>query len=307
MNDFTEGDLRLTQRFLGRLARRLSADEHTAEDLVQDTWVASLRHPRAVARGPYAARGWFARVLHSRAINRALADRSRSDREAAAARGEAAPPVPNVEEELEVGRRVLAAVDELPEAQRRAILLRYWHDMKPGAIARKLGVPVATVKTRLASGRAQLRSKLDRSYGSREAWALALLPLGESAPAIPFSLEGSLASSLLRVGAAAAVVAAGWAGWIGVQQLRTDGGRLDSESSPAPVVVETAGARDRRRGLGRHDLRPSGDRWRSARARRIRPLGSKCRRPRPRRPSSPVRRSRAPCSMPTAVASRASP
>src|SRR5688572_12336109 len=49
--------------FLRRLARGLVRDEHTAEDLVHDTWLAALRRPEGPLRDP---RGWLNAVLRRR-------------------------------------------------------------------------------------------------------------------------------------------------------------------------------------------------------------------------------------------------
>ena len=48
--------------WLRKLARRLVADEHLAEDLAQDTLVAALEHSRT---GRVASRAWLRRVLHN--------------------------------------------------------------------------------------------------------------------------------------------------------------------------------------------------------------------------------------------------
>ena len=62
---FDPGQLIDHQRFLARLARALVVDEHAAEDLVQDTWVAALEG--APTEPPL--RGWLGRVLRNRSIN----------------------------------------------------------------------------------------------------------------------------------------------------------------------------------------------------------------------------------------------
>jgi RNA polymerase sigma-70 factor (ECF subfamily) len=52
------------------------------------------------------------------------------------------------------------AVAELPEQFREAVVLCYFEDLKPSEAAEVLGVPAATVRTRLARGLEQLRRKL---------------------------------------------------------------------------------------------------------------------------------------------------
>ena len=55
---------------------------------------------------------------------------------------------------------VLAAVDELPAHYRTAIYLFYYEGYPASEIGKILGVPTATVHTRLARGRAKLRDIL---------------------------------------------------------------------------------------------------------------------------------------------------
>jgi DNA-directed RNA polymerase specialized sigma24 family protein len=74
-----------------------------------------------------------------------------------------------------------AALDELPEAERRALYLRYYEGLSPPDIARAVGAPLGTIKSRLALGREHLRRRLDRDYGERGSWLGLLMPLGATA------------------------------------------------------------------------------------------------------------------------------
>jgi RNA polymerase sigma-70 factor (ECF subfamily) len=51
---------------------------------------------------------------------------------------------------------LVAALKEIPEAQRRAIVLHHLVDLPVDEVAREMGVPVGTVKARLSRGRAAL-------------------------------------------------------------------------------------------------------------------------------------------------------
>ena len=51
-------------------------------------------------------------------------------------------------------------VDQLPEAQRRAITLYYFEERAVGEVAEMLGLPEGTVKTHLHRARATLRQRL---------------------------------------------------------------------------------------------------------------------------------------------------
>ena len=152
------------------IARALLGDEHRADDVFQETCVRALeRPPRAGA----ALAGWLTRVARNLAINHRRREGLRPEREEVAARPEA---VRDAEErDLELEEQMLAAVRELEPPYRTVLYLRYWRDLGPSAIARELGVPVATVKTRLQRGIERLRRDLDRRYGGeRGPWSHAL-------------------------------------------------------------------------------------------------------------------------------------
>ena len=99
----------------------------------------------------------------------------RREREALAARAEAVPSVLDAAATSEVARDVSAAVAALEEPFRTAVVLRFWHGLPPRAIARRLGVPVNTVRSRIQRGLARLREQLDgRHGGERMGWAVPL-------------------------------------------------------------------------------------------------------------------------------------
>jgi protocatechuate 3,4-dioxygenase beta subunit len=82
--------------------------------------------------------------------------------------------------------------------------------LPPREVARRLGVPVETVRTRLKRGHALLRARLDGDYGDdREAWCKALLPFALARPARVLAphLGGKFG---LALGGAAIVASACW-------------------------------------------------------------------------------------------------
>lgn len=64
-------------------------------------------------------------------------------------------------------QQVFRALDELPEAQRLPIVLVALKDMSYADAARTLDVPLGTLYSRLARGRAALREKMDGLKSTR--------------------------------------------------------------------------------------------------------------------------------------------
>ncbi len=64
---------------------------------------------------------------------------------------------------------LVSALQLLPEAQRRALVLHHLCDLPVQDVARELGVPVGTVKARLSRGRAALAEHLSDEEGARRA------------------------------------------------------------------------------------------------------------------------------------------
>jgi len=178
------------------------ADRHLAEDLAQDACLAALARRPSTER-PLAA--WLGKVVRNLARHSKRGASRRSSREADAAREEAEPSALDVVLKVAAHREVVEALLALDEPYRTTILLRFYEDLAPAAIARAQGVPVATVKTRLARGLERLRAKLDRTHGDDgRAWVLALIPLFEK-PGGPAAatLWSLIVSTNLKIAAAA--------------------------------------------------------------------------------------------------------
>jgi len=167
--------------FLRRLARRLVAREDQADDLVQDTFAAALASPRR----PRRLRAWLGRIARNRAVSRWRKEHARRDRERASGAGPRAAPGPSeAAAQLELQRRIVEAVRELDPPYREAIVQRYYYGIDPAALARRLGLPRETVRTRLGRALARLRARLDERHGgARAGWfgGAAALAYGDAA------------------------------------------------------------------------------------------------------------------------------
>ena len=107
-----------------------------AEDVAQEAWLAALRRPPGRQGDP---RPWLARVVRNAARTLARGEEPRRARERAAARSEALPPTGELAAEVELQRAVAAEVLALDEPYREAVILRYFHDLSPTAIAERQG------------------------------------------------------------------------------------------------------------------------------------------------------------------------
>jgi RNA polymerase sigma factor (sigma-70 family) len=147
--------------WLQSLVTTLVRDEGEAADLAQDVSLAVLVSPPGHDASP---RGWLATVARHLAGRRARSVHRRAEREAHAARSESEPATGDVVARAEAYRGVVDAVLALDEPYRSAVLLRFFEDQKPAAIAAQLGCPVATVRTRpRRSAWRRLRSVRERS------------------------------------------------------------------------------------------------------------------------------------------------
>lgn len=141
---------------LRRYVRRRVADEHVAEDLVQDTLTkltAQMQH--AAPAGPLHA--WLLRVAQN-----AIIDHYRRRGEPAVALDDRAD---DQHREPEIERAGLLAsfrafVQALPAEQREAVLRTEYEGVSQADLARELGVPLSTIKSRVQRGRARLHQAL---------------------------------------------------------------------------------------------------------------------------------------------------
>jgi RNA polymerase sigma-70 factor, ECF subfamily len=140
---------------LGVLRRR-----EDAEDVAQEAFLAA-RRGFAALRDRDRFRAWLVRTAFRLALNRQRGDRRRLRREDAAAVTDGV--VESVEDEVartEVRRRVGEAVDALPEKLRVVTVLAAieGHDVRE--VARLIGLPEGTVKSRLHLARKTLAESL---------------------------------------------------------------------------------------------------------------------------------------------------
>jgi RNA polymerase sigma factor (sigma-70 family) len=201
--------------FVRALARGLLCDESRLDDVVQQTWLAAIEKPPREARS---LKTWLGSVALNFARKSRREESRRAAREERSARLESPIDPLDVLARESAIRAVVDAVFALREPYRTVVVLRFYDDLPPAEIAKRLGVPVETVRTRLKRAIARLRSDLDHSHdGDRSAWALALAPFA--------GLAATRANSAVLAGQAA-----------------SRGGRRSSGAiAAAPVVLLIAG------------------------------------------------------------------
>lgn len=160
--------------WLRGLVRSLVEDTARIDDVCQATMLQAWKHQPAHNRS---LRPWLARVAQNLSRQLGWRERQRPERESRTSAGGLEPSAADVVDRVAWQQTMVGLVMALDEPYRSSILLRYWEDSPPREVARRMKVPVETVRTRIKRGLAILRTQLDRRTGDRQAWVTALLPL----------------------------------------------------------------------------------------------------------------------------------
>ena len=152
------------------LACRIVTDGADAEDVVQEVFTQAWQQASRYDQRRATVTGWLLMMTRARAIDRV---RARAVRPATSSAADTPLPDlpdagPGTEAEAisaESAARLRQALDELPQAQRRAIELAYFEGLTQTDIAEKLKEPIGTVKTRMRSGLQKLRAALQVGEG----------------------------------------------------------------------------------------------------------------------------------------------
>jgi RNA polymerase sigma-70 factor (ECF subfamily) len=151
-----------------RTALAITYDEGMAEDILQETFLRIYTYANSFDEtqplGPWLYRvtvnlaySWTNRakrwlILFQSAFERLKSSTRRDPEEAA--------------EELELRQNLRQAIDALPEPQRAVIVLYYLEELSVSEIARAVGVPEGTIKSRLYYARERLRKTIaEREHG----------------------------------------------------------------------------------------------------------------------------------------------
>jgi RNA polymerase sigma factor (sigma-70 family) len=230
------------------LARSLLADDALADDVVQETWTATLgRAPRS----PDRIRAWLAAITANLARGLRRERARRAARELAAAVPERTPSAAEVAEQEAERRRVVDVVLGLHEPYRETLLLRFWCDLEPAVIASRQGVSSSTVRNRLRRALALVRAELERERPGQTARTLHALALAWPCPVAgglgatggAASLTGVLAmtAKLKLVTAATVLGIAGAATWALLPGHEPEGAPNETPLRPDVETTSLAG------------------------------------------------------------------
>lgn len=142
---------------LYRYAFRLSGSAADAEDLTQETFGKALARLDQL-REPDRAKAWLYRILRNAYLHR-VRDQKRHRTVPLDAVGDVAGPPADESPDIDPAR-LQAALNELDETFRTPLILYYFEDFSYRNIADQMDLPIGTVMSRLARGKAYLRARL---------------------------------------------------------------------------------------------------------------------------------------------------
>ena len=144
---------------LFRFALKLAADEHRAEDLVQETFLKAWANRDGFTRGTE-LRGWLFTILR----NTFYSDLRKRRREVQDVDGKMAALLSEEaaqDHAVDLGK-LISAMGQLPEIHRRPVILMGAYGFSQQEAADACNCTVGTIKSRVSRGRSHLGRVLDR-------------------------------------------------------------------------------------------------------------------------------------------------
>ena len=156
------------------LARRILTEETLAQDVVQEVFLSLWRDADRFDAGRGTVATYLLSMTHHRAVDVVRREeRLRRWRTSDEGLEFEADPMPGVEDQVQTSERraeVRAALEELPAAQREALLLAYFGGYTQREVAALVGVPLGTVKTRMAAGMRKMKAALQDAGTEEHPW-----------------------------------------------------------------------------------------------------------------------------------------
>jgi RNA polymerase sigma-70 factor (ECF subfamily) len=156
------------------LARRILTEETLAQDVVQEVFLSLWRNADRFDAGRGTVATYLLSMTHHRAVDVVRREehlrRWRTSDEGLELEAD---PKPGVEDQVQASERraeVRSALKELPAAQREALLLAYFGGYTQREVASLVGVPLGTVKTRMAAGMRKMKEALQDAGTEEHPW-----------------------------------------------------------------------------------------------------------------------------------------
>lgn len=137
------------------VAARVLRDDALAEDVAQETFLGLWNAPERFDPTRGSLRTFLLTIAHRRAVDTVRSEVARSQRETR-------PPdeqhydVADEAWTLVLSEKVRSALELIPGGEREAIMLAYFGDLSYVEVAKRLGQPEGTVKSRIRSGMRRL-------------------------------------------------------------------------------------------------------------------------------------------------------
>ena len=144
------------------LARRVLSNESEAQDVTQDVFLRLWNHPDRFDAARGSLRSFLLTQSHGKAVDTIRSLNARRSREVRDGQltAAAAYDINNEAWDLALSDQVTRALDALPDQERKVIELAYFEGQTYVEVARTLGQPEGTVKSRIRQGMRRMRSAL---------------------------------------------------------------------------------------------------------------------------------------------------
>jgi RNA polymerase sigma factor (sigma-70 family) len=177
-------------------ALRMVCDAHLAEDVTQGAFVALAQNARQLADRPVLS-GWLHRTAQNLAANAVRSDvRRRTREQEAAAMNELFSTESNAAWE-HIAPNLDAALGELSEPDRDALLLRYFERKSAHEMAQTLGISDEAAQKRVSRAVEKLREFLSKQKITVGASGLAVLISASAVQAAPTGLTSAISTAVL--------------------------------------------------------------------------------------------------------------
>jgi RNA polymerase sigma-70 factor (ECF subfamily) len=147
---------------LKSMLMRLGADSASAEDLVQETFVSVWRKAHLYSPGRGAPSTWIFTIARNLRIDLLRRQSSKPYIDFETVEMASDTPIGSVvAEQRQIVARVTRALEALPEEQREVVRLSFVQELPHSEIAKRVGIPLGTVKSRLRLAYDRLRPQLE--------------------------------------------------------------------------------------------------------------------------------------------------